>query len=154
MAAHAGMTAAHAVTAKFLRGCWPDSSTRPDVKASRAHSTRAREPPGGPRRDAAEATGHGRSRGSRLRPSGSPQGPRSPTPTTRPQLRAAAGSALPPTGPGLHRLTSQASPPRLVAVSQAPVRRATPGGDRTDADRRFLQLRFEKCSRVWDTVLR
>lgn len=31
---------------------------------------------------------------------------------------------------------------------------ATPGGDRTDADRRFLQLRFEKCSRVWDTVLR
>lgn len=87
------------------------------------------------------------------RPSGSPPCPPRPTPPTPADgrtVRPAAGSAPRRGGgyPGSPRSLPRSR--RLLAGGRVPGRRLpATSAARTDADRRFSRLRFEKCSRVW-----
>lgn len=111
------------------------------MKGSRAHGTRAREPPGG--LVEAPALAFGLAAGSPR-----PHTDRSAAAARRPRR------LCPPSDGATATRAHLALFPTTAGRRQPGPGEATPGGDRTDADRRFLQLRFEKCSRVWDTVLR
>lgn len=154
MAPQAGTDSGPRDGRKVSLGLLTGASTRPDVKASRAHSTRVREPLGGPRPDAGRGGYRTQPRsGRRLWPSGSPQGP--PRPHTDRSTTVLRRRRLCPPSDGAAAIQAHlALFPTAAGRRQPGPCEETPGGDRTDADRRFLQLRFEKCSGVWDTVLR
>lgn len=151
-----GLTAAHAMAAEFLRGCEAER-VRSDGKASRGRSTRAGEPPPPSTHTPWRRSGEAHAPGRPPRPSGSPPCPRAPHPRRRrSDGRLGPPRALPPSRPDGAAATQTHlalfPPPRsqwLVAGGRVPGRRlpATPAA-RTDADRRFSRLRFEKCSRV------